>query len=260
MAMEAESRHVLRTLRAIELLAAGPSSEAELAEALEVHPRTVRRLLQRLVEVGYATEVDGQPGQFTATLKIVAVAGRVLQRTDLVQLARPFVARLRDDSGESAYLTVPAEGGAMHVLREDSGNVISARPRLSELVPYHATAVGKVLLAYGAVPEPSEPLERCTEFTSAELPDLHRQLEDTRARGYAVDDREHDRDQRCVAAPVRDYAGAVVAALGICAPAFRFTSADVPAVGDLIVRLAAELSAANGFIGEAELTGAASAA
>jgi DNA-binding IclR family transcriptional regulator len=250
MTVDAESGHVLRTLRAVELLAEKPSSEAELAEALEVHTRTVRRLLERLVEAGYAAPVEGHPVRYVATLKIVAIAGAVLARTDLVQLARPFVTALRDESDESAYLTVPTGAGAMHVLHEDSANVIAARPRLSEIVPFHATAVGKVLLAHGAAPEPPEPLEQCSEFTVTERADLRVQLEETRQRGYAVDDREHDRDQRCVAAPVYDHAGAVVAALGICAPAFRLTSARVPAAGELTARVAGELSRANGFSGK----------
>lgn len=247
MASEAESAHVLRTLRALELLAAGPRTENELAEGLDVHARTVRRLLGRLVEVGYVSEVPDRPLRYAATLKIVALAGMVLERTDLVQLARPYVAALRDASGESAYLTVPVEGGAMHVLREDSENVISARPRLSEVVPSHVTAVGKVLIAYGAAAVPSEPLDSFTEFTTVELADLQRQLSEIRERGYAVDDREHDRDQRCVAAPVFDHNGAAVAAIGISAPAFRLTPAEVPATGELVAEHAARLSAALGL-------------
>lgn len=249
MASEAESAHVLRTLRAMELLAAGPRTEAELAAGLDVHERTVRRLLGRLVEVGYVSEIPGRPPRYAATLKIVALAGMVLERSDLVQVARPFVAALRDESGESAYLTLPVEGGAMHVLREDSENVISARPRLSEVVPYHVTAVGKALIAYGAAPEPTEPLDSFTEFTTVELPDLRQQLEEIRSRGYAVDDREHDRDQRCVAAPVFDHSGAPVAALGISAPAFRLTAPQVPAAGELVADHANRLSLALGYPG-----------
>jgi inosose dehydratase len=72
------------------------------------------------------------------------------------------------------------------------------------------------------------------------------ELRRTRARGYAIDNVENEDGVRCVAAPVRDHAGAVVASLSVAAPAYRFDRGDLPAVAPRVMAAAAELSARLG--------------
>jgi DNA-binding IclR family transcriptional regulator len=241
----AESAHVIRTLRALETLAVGPTTAARLAESLQAHPRTLRRLLTSLVDEGYAMPVPDQRGSYVATLKLVALAGHVLERTDLVRLAFPYVARLRNATGEASHFSVSGEDGVLHLVQETGESVVMVKPRLGEQVPYHATASGKVLLAHD--PRRVEqvlarPLPSYTAATITDPADLLLELTKIREQGFAVDNLEQNLDLRCVAAPVRDHTAAVIGCVGVSAPALRFSEADVADAAARVVEIADALS------------------
>jgi DNA-binding IclR family transcriptional regulator len=245
-----ESAHVVRTLRVLEALAERSPTASDLATELEVHPRTIRRLLARLVDEGYATPVPGQRGTHAATLKLVALAGHVLDRTDLVRVAFPYVAQLRNATGEAAHFSIPSDGGVLHLVQETGESVVMVKPRLGEQVPYHCTASGKALLAH--LPERVEQvltagLPAYTERTLTDPAALLLELTRVRARGYAVDDMELSEDLRCVAAPVRDHTGAAIGCVGVSAPALRLALEDVPLVATSVVEVADAFSRTLGF-------------
>lgn len=245
-----ESSHVLRTLRTVEALAVRPHGATELAEQLEAHPRTIRRLLAKLTEEGYA-EPTRTRGEYTATLKLVALAGHIIERTDIVRVAFPFVARLRNETGEASHFSMPGEDGVLHLVQETGESVVMVKPRLGEQVPYHCTASGKALLAY--LPERLErvlsggPLERHTEHTLVDPADLLLDLTRVRERGYATDDLEQSLDLRCVASPVFDHTGGVVGCVGVSAPALRVGHDRVSGIAAHVVETAATLSRTLGF-------------
>jgi DNA-binding IclR family transcriptional regulator len=248
---DVESSHVSRLLRVLEALATGPTSAARLAAQLDAHPRTVRRLLQRLAEEGYAEPVPDDRGSYVATIKVVELAGRVLERTDLVRLAFPYVARLRNATGEAAHFSVPGADGVLHLIQETGHSVVMVKPRLGEQVPYHATASGKVLLAW--LPRLRDtvlggPLPRFTEMTITEPARLRHELAEVRERGYAVDELENSVDLRCVAAPVFDHSGTAVGCVGISAPALRMSAEQAREVAVHVVDTAQELSRTIGFV------------
>jgi IclR family acetate operon transcriptional repressor len=251
MADDEGARHVARTLRTLELLAVAPRSQSELARELEVHPRTVRRLLARLEEEGFARRVSGARSEYVATLKIVTLAGHVLEGADFVRTARPFVTRLQVDTGEATFLAVPAEDAAMHILHEPARSDVSVRSRLGEKVPYHASAFGKALLAH--LPDQIErlitrPLDRLTDRTLIEPAELLLQLAEIRRQGWADDDREYTADVRSVAAPVFDHSRRVIAALGVSAPAHRLPDEQRETASASVTQASAALSESLGFI------------
>lgn len=242
-----DSSGVVRTLRTLEALANGPCSASGLAADLDAHPRTVRRLLTRLVDEGYARR--GARAEYIATLKLVALAGRVLERTDLVSLAFSYVARLRNATGEASHFSVPSEEGVLHLVQETGESVVMVKPRLGEIVPYHCTASGKALLAYSPTQLESvlaRGLPPLTEHTITDPGDFLLDLAQVRERGYAIDDLESSVDLRCVAAPVFDHGGGVIGCIGISAPAMRLAVDDLPAVASHVVEVARALSGTLG--------------
>src|SRR5256885_16424024 len=95
-----ESHFVARTMQALELLALHPLSAPQVAEALQVHPRTARRLLTRLTEEGWLARSEDTRRVYCPTLRVVALAGHVLDRSQLAAAARPFVEALQGERGE----------------------------------------------------------------------------------------------------------------------------------------------------------------
>ena len=104
-----------------------------------------------------------------------------------------------------------------------------------------------MLLAYGAAPLPGGKLQRCTDRTITSEPALRNDLAAVRARGYAVTDEELEPGLIAVAAPIRGYDGAVVAALSVSGPTTRLSRDGVPAVAGYCAEEAAGLSAVLGY-------------
>jgi DNA-binding IclR family transcriptional regulator len=245
-----EAWHVTRTLRAMELLAVRPRSAPELADALGVHVRTARRVLKRLESEGYVTLTDDRRRRYRPTMRVVALAGQVVERAELPVTALPHVTALRERLGESCHLCVPSHLFAL-CLVHDEGNGASCRPHLRELVPCHCTAAGKALLAWReawreAVLE--QTLASFTERTSVGPESLRRELARTVARGYSIEDREYEPATRGLAAPVFSETGEAIAALAVVAPVERLQADRYAEVGAAVMSAAASLSAELGHV------------
>lgn len=191
-------------MRMLELLAFEPLSAPQLAAALHSTPRTVRRVLAQLEDDDYLTRSARAPREYRPTMRLVALAGQVVENSALARRARPYVALLHEQTGAAAHLMVPSYRSVLclvHVASEGD----DARPRLRELVPAHCTAAGKALLASRDRWRESvltAPLERHTERTIVDADVLRRELEAIRRDGYATEDGEFQPRTRAVAATV----------------------------------------------------------
>ncbi|HEX6389052.1 MAG TPA: IclR family transcriptional regulator, partial [Solirubrobacteraceae bacterium] len=211
-----EAWHVGRTMRVLELLAFAPLSAPQLAAALHAQPRTVRRVVNRLVDEGYLTFRDERRRIYEPTMRLVALAGQVVENSTLVRTARPYVALLHERTGASAHLVTTSYDKVVCLVHAAPGADVP-RPHLRELVPAHCTAGGKALLAWRDRWRESvldSDLARCTPKTTVEPEALRRLLEDVRAQGYAVEDGEYQTDVRAVAVPLL-VSGDAVAALTV---------------------------------------------
>jgi DNA-binding IclR family transcriptional regulator len=245
-----EAWHVTRTLRAMELLAVEPRSAPELADALGVHVRTARRVLKRLESEGYVKVTEDRRRRYRPTMRVVALAGQVVERAELTGVAARHVAALRHELGETCHLCVPSHLFALCLVHASAGGTGIPRPHLRELVPCHCTAAGKALLAWR---EPwrevvlTQRLESFTDRTTVGPESLRRELARTVARGYAVEDREYEPDTRGLAAPVFSDAGEAVAALAVVAPVDRLPAERYGETGAAVMEAAGTLSAELGY-------------
>jgi DNA-binding IclR family transcriptional regulator len=240
-----EAWHVVRTLRALELLAVAPRSAPELAAGLLIHVRTARRILRRLESEGYVYLGDPRRRRYRPTMRIVALAGQVVARAELTQHAVPHLTELRDELRETCHLCVPSYLSALCLVHAPAQRGADCRPHLRELVPCHATAAGKALLAWregwrDAVLE--HPLESFTDRTLTGPESLRRHLAHIVARGYAIEDREYDSHTRAIAAPVRSSTGETIAAIAAAIPIEHLPAEDIDRVGQAVVGAASALS------------------
>lgn len=214
----AESFFVTRTMETFEVLAFQPSSAPQVARVLRVDPRTARRLLNRLVDEGWLTRSEGRTRMYTLSLRVVALAAHFAERAPLARAAQPVIAALHDLTGATAHLAVPSYRSTLCLVHRAGGP--DARPQLRELVPAHATAAGKILLAHRDPWRESVlelPLERLTERTIVDPELLREQCAAGRARGFATDDGEYRPGLQGVAAPVVDASGDVAGAVALTA-------------------------------------------
>lgn len=221
----------------LELLAFAPLSAPQLAAALHSHPRTVRRVLGRLEHDGYLTRGEDARRLYAPTMRLVALAGQVVESSGLGRRGRPYVEILHARTGAAAHLVVPSYHSVL-CLVHCASDVDDGRPRLRELVPAHCTAGGQALMAWRESWRESllgEPLQRFTDRTIVDPATLRRALERVRADGYAVEDGEYQPQVRAVSAPVL-VRGEAVAALSVSG-----RRVDANAVVDQLVATAGQL-------------------
>jgi DNA-binding IclR family transcriptional regulator len=216
---------VTRTLRAIESLAARPQSAPELAESIGVHTRTARRILRRLADDGYVTLEPGRKRRWRPTLRVVALAGLVIARDELAKIAFPHVEALHAQVGEACHVCAPSYLSAFCLAHVGPDGSNGHGPQLRELVPAHATAAGKALLAWRPGWREAVLGQQLCSYTPKTLTGpqyLRRELARTEERGWAFEDREYQADTRAVAVPVFGPGAEVVSAIAVVAPVVRF--------------------------------------
>lgn len=218
---DAAGQHVLRTLRALELIAEGPQTQADVARRLVVHRRTARRLLARLVDEGYAEATQrGRHVAFAATSRLAVLGRQVADGLDLVAIGRRHLATIAGDGVGARFVALLGHDGVRlaHVEAAAGSDAARASTRLPALEgPLHATAAGKVFLSADTALLGEVLNRELLAFTAATLVtrgDLLLELATVRTRGWAVEDGEHRVGERAVASGVHNHVGSVVAALG----------------------------------------------
>jgi DNA-binding IclR family transcriptional regulator len=233
-----ESYFASRAMQALEILAFGPAGATQIARELGVHPRTARRLLNRMTMDGWLVRHDGPRATYAPTLRILALAAEHAHRLPLLRHAPDAALELHTPTGHTVHLAVPSYRCTLRLLRAGDGRVRSAR----DLAPAHATAAGKVLLAFrerwrDAVL--AAPLLALADGTPCDSGALRVELERARTRGYAIEAGEYRAGHSAVAAPVIAD-GEVIAALAVSGPGDR---AAVLAHRGAVIAVAQRLSA-----------------
>ncbi|AFH39447.1 MULTISPECIES: IclR family transcriptional regulator [Thermus] len=235
-----------RGLRVLEALAqAGESPLGPLAERVGLAKSTLYRLLRALAQAGF---VEEEGGVYRVGPKAFAV-GQAYPKRSLSQAVRPEMEALARETGESVNLAVPLGREALYLDQVEGTKLVRLFTAPGSRAPLHATGVGKVFLAYLGVPEGLS-LTPYTPHTLTRLPDLLRELEAVRGRGYALDNEEKELGVRCVAAPVFGASGGVVAALSLSAPASRLSLEEAHRLAPRVVEAARRASLRLGYTGE----------
>jgi DNA-binding IclR family transcriptional regulator len=227
--------------------APGPVGTNELARTTAINPSTVSRLLSTLVSAGYV-EHDPISGRYQLGTRIVQLAQTLLARMDIRVITRPLLERLVDETGETATLSLPTDTDPITAdFVPGRGSVISVA-RIGRPSLLHATAVGKVMLAFAphAAAALPTPLEALTGQTIVKLAALAAEVATVRRRGYATAIGEREPDLSAVAAPVFDRTGTLAAILGLQGPTSRLSRERLALDAAAVVRAAADASRALG--------------
>jgi DNA-binding IclR family transcriptional regulator len=242
-----------RGLQILDLLTVSekPLTFTEIGEALTFPRSSLHNLLRTLVQSGWA-ELDPVSRRYTLGIRAWQAGNAYLRAVNLADRARPFMEQVRDALDETIQLAVRDGRYNVYVAKADGSQMLMLASAIGRRLEAHATGVGKVLLADLADDElrellQGEPLERFTENTITDLDELAKELAGIRAQGYGLDNEEYTRGVRCVAVPVRDHTGAVVAGMSVSVPTIRFDSERVALACDLLTTASTALSAALGW-------------
>jgi DNA-binding IclR family transcriptional regulator len=220
----------------------------EIARRTGLNPSTVSRLLATLV-VGGLVEHVPDSGRYRLGPRLLQLGNVVLGRLDLRQVARPHLEALVDSTGETATLSASGDRDAVTVDFVQSPFSVQGVARLGRPSIAHATATGKVLLAFGRPELPAGPLKSYTNRTIAKRSELAAELDAIRERGYAYNFGEREDDLHAIAAPVWGSHGELAAVIGVQGPATRFDREAMDAAVEPLLEHAREVSLELGWTG-----------
>jgi DNA-binding IclR family transcriptional regulator len=224
---------------------------SELSRAVGLHTSTLYHVTRTLVSLGYLrTGPDDK--RYRMGRGIYQLASACLDEAELSALAGPFLERLAAATGEATHLAIWERGKALILARKAGPNALQITERAGTLRPVYCTAIGKALLSgmseedY-AVFAKSVVFEPLTPNAPRDADALRRQVERARSDGIAFDDCEFNPEVRCMAAPVRDFRGQVIGAIGFSGPVWRLSLAGMGEFVAVTRTIAAELSDRLGY-------------
>ena len=241
-----------KTLAVLDALAGasgGSTRLSEVADRAGLPRSTVHRILQRLVEHGYA-QSEGE-GRYATGTRVLALAGEALRRLDQSHML-PVLGALRDEVGHTVHFALLTGHEATYTEKlEDPDSAYQMASRVGMSLPLHSTAIGKAILAAMPAAERSELIARLelaprTPRTFVEPDRLVAELEAIADRGFAIDEEENELTIRCVGAVVRDHKGRPVGAVSVSSLTFDLEPERALAIGPRVVAAADDLSAALG--------------
>lgn len=238
-----------RLFGVLEFLAdAGSAGLMEISAALDLNKTTVHRVLNSLIYMGYARQ-NAVNGRYEPTFKVVDIANRIMGKVDIVQIVRPYLRKLMEETGETVHFVERDGIDAVYIDKVESlNNGIQMVSRIGSRIPLYCSGVGKAMVAEMDEWEIEEiwnnsEIIRLTPYTITDRNDFKAELEEIRKRGYALDNEENETGVRCIACSLKEPMGSARHAFSISAPVSRMDN-------DRIRELAASVLKVRGEIAE----------
>jgi len=225
-----------------------PASLKQLAAATELHPSTAHRILAAMNNARFVERQDA--GTYSLGIRLLELGAIVKSRISLREVAQPFMQELHEKIGEAINLGARHDDEIIYLERTSSGrSLVRVVYLVGGRAPLHLTSLGKLFLAADGPQKVKDYAKRTglpgkTPHSLTTLAALEKELDKVRRHGIAFDDEEAELGLKCVAAPIRDHDGEVVAALSVSAPADRHDPDWVP----LLKQAADAVSHALGYI------------
>ncbi|MET9361243.1 IclR family transcriptional regulator [Streptomyces sp. NPDC006632] len=247
---------VARALDVLELFleSEGSLSAPDVTRRLQLPRTTVHELLTTLAARSYLAPVPEQPGRYRLGVRNHQLGSRYAEQLDLAAEGQQVAREVAQTCDETVHVAILEDTDVIYIAKVDSTHAVRMVSAAGRRLPAHCTSVGKMLLAM--VPDADldarldgRELVAMTPDSITEPAALRSALAEIRERGTAVEHRESNPDVSCVAAPVRDRTGRVVAALSISVPMIRWSDDREKELAALAEKGAGDLSERLGHRG-----------
>ncbi len=224
----------------------------QISRETGLHKSTASRLLSTLHQEGFV-ERSSETGKYRLGLGLVNLAGVVLERQDLRQIAQEHLRALAEITQETINISILDGDTCINIETIRSPKSIRYAGQLGRRTPLHCTSTGKVLLTHMS-PEQrqtilSQPLSAYTQHTIADPVRLRTALAEVCDQGYAISDEEFEEGLVAIAAPIWDRSGEVIAALSISGPTYRMDADTLEAFILPLTEAAQKISRQLGYLG-----------
>ncbi|MGA8072538.1 MAG: IclR family transcriptional regulator [Candidatus Acidiferrales bacterium] len=221
-------------------------TNSEISRRLGIPKSSASYILRTLERRGYLRR-DTETGRYRLGLKLLSLGGETQAGLDIAEVALPFMRGLVERLGMTCHLAVVDQNEAVYIEKVEAPGFFKVNTWVGRRMLLHSTSVGKALLAWMPRAEREALLHNCdfkrrTPKTITSHSRLVAELERVHQQGYAVDDEENSLGARCIAAPVFDALGNVVAALGVSGTLTQMDSAKMTRVEDALKDTARRVS------------------
>ncbi|GIP31849.1 IclR family transcriptional regulator [Paenibacillus sp. J2TS4] len=199
----------------------------EISRSLNMPPSSTYQLIQNMVDRGYLEE-EKSGKRFRIGYKLFMIRSRYMQGTSLTSEFYQLAERIIHDVNETVSLAIRRDDQLLYIAEKVSTRPLRYTPNLGGTLPLHATASGKVFLAYLDEEEllalyPQQELEPVTAKTIRSFSSLLQELKLVREQGFGYNEGETVEGVHCIAGPVWDHEHQVAAAVSISIPEVRMT-------------------------------------
>jgi len=254
------NQSIVKAFSIVELLASKHEDMRlqDIASQSGIPASTALRILNTLMRLGYVSQ-STQSSQYRLTLKFSQISEAVTSRFDLRGLIHPYLTTLADTCRESTCLAIEQDMTVVYIdVVSGQDSMIKTMQYIGKSAPMHCTGVGKLLLTNFNEEKLDEYLQTkklpaLTPNTITTREQLVRELSDIVEKGYAIDDEECELGARCVAAPIRNFTGKVVACISVSGPTIRMNMKQVDRIKPVIVEIASKISQAMAYASHAEV-------
>ena len=240
---------------AIRLLRAFDGNDVEigvsdLAKRLGIAKSTAHRLTSTLVSEGLLGQ-SAQTGRYRLGIGLFTLGSMVRLQFDLWSGARSLLTDLRKATGENVRLALRDAENIVFLHDFESPQMVRLRSSTGQIKPAFCTAEGQCLIAHIGESELASllaiPRQQRTPQTLIDETAIRDRLEMVRQNGYAVEDEESEEGTRCIAAPVRQADGGIVASIGLAGPRLRMKKRLFPSLIPQVTSVANQISRQMGY-------------
>ncbi|MEY2191973.1 IclR family transcriptional regulator [Neobacillus sp. BF23-41] len=198
-----------------------------LSEQVGLTKSTIHRLLATLSSMNYVVK-DEETDKYKLGLQVLFLSRNLLNNSDIVTVSKPFLEKLSQEVNETVHLCIEDRGEVVYIDKIESTQTIRMYSRIGSRAPMYCTGVGKILLSDKNQDEFNELISNInfipkTPSTITSKVEFIEEIEKVKSQGYALDNAENEVVLRCIAAPIFDHKGKIIASFSISGPSNRVT-------------------------------------
>ncbi|MES1038798.1 IclR family transcriptional regulator [Peribacillus simplex] len=223
----------------------------EISKQIDINKSSVYRILSTLVQYGYI-EQDSETERYKLGYKFLEVSSKLLESIDLRSEARQYLQELENTTNEVIHLVVYDQGEVVYIEKLEGNETLRMHSKVGKRAPMHCTSVGKAILAYlppnvvlNILEQKGMPMH--TDKTITNKDDFLQELNQVRIKGYALDLEENEYGITCIAVPIFDHSGKVIAAVSISGPTMRMTDQRIDLLQLQMIQIGKKISTRLGF-------------
>ncbi len=191
----------------------------ELSEKLEINKSTIYRILANLAKYDYI-EKEPDTKKYKLGLKFVEIANYIIENLEIINIVSKNINELNEITKETVHLAQLIGDEIVYIDKRESLSPIRLYSQIGKITPWHCTGVGKAILAFQDREFQerilnSIQLTKYTENTITSKSKLQVELDKIKKQGFALDREEHQKNVGCIAAPIKDHTGKVIASISV---------------------------------------------